>query len=76
LGLRVDPDKRYELAGFDGTVSEAPIVQLELTFCRRKFRGQFLLIDQAWGVLGRNVVNAVPVLLGGPRLMWDEYRRP
>lgn len=76
LGVNVDPSRRYELAGFDGTVSEAPVVQLELSFCRRTFRGQFLLIDQVCGVLGRNVINAVPLLLDGPRQAWDEYRRP
>ncbi len=53
---------------FDGDTSLAEVVRLELLFCRRTFRGQFLLIDQAWGVIGRNVLNAVPLLLDGPRL--------
>jgi hypothetical protein len=74
LGVIAAPDKRYELIAFDGTVSFAPVVQLELVFCRRTFRGQFLLIDQEWGVLGRNVLNAVPPLLDGPRLTWDDQR--
>jgi hypothetical protein len=68
------PEKRYELIGFDGTISFAPMVHLELIFCRRTFRGQFLLVDQAWGILGRNVLNAVPILLDGPRLAWHEHR--
>jgi len=50
------------------------VVQLELLFCNRSFRGQFLVMDQAWGILGRNVLNAIPVLLDGPHLMWDEHR--
>jgi hypothetical protein len=74
LGVSTVPGKQYELIGFDGTISFAPIVRLELVFCRRTFWGQFLLIDQEWGVLGRNVLNAVPLLLDGPRLTWDEYR--
>lgn len=37
-------DKRYELIGFDGNTSFAPVVQLELIVCGRTFRGQFLLI--------------------------------
>lgn len=65
-------DRRYELLGFDGSTSFAPVVQLELIFCRRTFRGQFLLIDQAWGILGRNVLNSVPIVLDGPNLTWDE----
>jgi len=74
LGVVIAPDRHYELMGFDGSISLAPVVRLELTFCRRIFRGQFLLIDQAWGILGRNILNAVPLLLDGPRLSWDEYR--
>jgi hypothetical protein len=48
---------------------------MELIFCRRTFRGQFLLTDQECGVLGRNVLNAVSLLLDGPHLAWDEHRR-
>lgn len=72
LKLSVDPARRCELVGFDGTVSNAPMVQLEILFCGRLFRGQFLLIDQEWGVLGRNVLNAVALRLDGPRLAWIE----
>ena len=35
LGIAVEPDTRYELMGFDGTVSLAPVVQLELIFLNR-----------------------------------------
>ena len=65
-------NKSYQLIGFDGSTSFAPMVQLELIFCRRIFRGQFLLIDQAWGILGRNVLNTVAVILEGPNHTWDE----
>jgi hypothetical protein len=74
LGVAVVPDRQYELASFDGSVSLASVVRLELVFCGRTFRGQFLLIDEAWGVLGRNVLNAIPILLDGPNLVWDEHR--
>ncbi|HET9223575.1 MAG TPA: retropepsin-like aspartic protease [Roseiflexaceae bacterium] len=74
LGLVALPDKRYELIGYDGNTSFAQVVQLELLFCQKTFRGQFLLIDQEWGILGRNVLNAVRLLFDGPRLMWDEQR--
>lgn len=68
--------KSYQLIGFDGSTSFAPMVQLELIFCRRIFRGQFLLIDQAWGILGRNVLNAVALILDGPNHTWDEKHSP
>ncbi|RLC99578.1 MAG: hypothetical protein DRI77_02460 [Chloroflexi bacterium] len=67
------PNSKYELAGFDGNVSLASVVRLELLLCGRTFRGRFLLIDQEWGILGRNVLNSIPVLLDGPHLAWDEY---
>ena len=31
-------------------------------------------MDRAWGILGRNVLNAIPILLDGPHLEWDEHR--
>lgn len=73
LGVVEAAGQRYELVGFNGSVSLAPAVRLEVIFCRRTFRGQFLLTEQEWGVLGRNVLNAVPLLLDGPRLAWDEH---
>src|SRR4051794_21199079 len=57
LGATADPDKQYELIGFDGSTSLAQIVHVDLLFLGRTFRGQFLLIDQEWGVLGRNILN-------------------
>ncbi|HEY4689081.1 MAG TPA: retropepsin-like aspartic protease [Anaerolineae bacterium] len=75
LGVAAIPDRRYELIGFDGSTSFAPVVRLELVFYRRTFRGQFLLVDQEWGILGRNVLNEVQLLLDGPNLTWDEHRR-
>ena len=53
---------------------DATLVHLELVFCQRTFRGQFLLIDQSYGILGRNVLNAVPLFLDGPQLQWDDQR--
>lgn len=74
LNITSAQDKRYELIGFDGNTSFAPVVQLELVFCNRTFRGQFLLINQEWGILGRNVLNSVPLLLDDPNLTWSEKR--
>ena len=31
--------------------------------------------SQPWGILGRNVLNAMPILLNGPALVWEEWRR-
>ena len=75
LALDAVPGKQYELAGFNGNVSQTAVARLEMVFCRRTFRGQFLLVDQAWGILGRNVLNTLTLLLDGPCLSWDEQHR-
>lgn len=72
LKLSAIPDKHFELIGFDGTTSLASVVHLELGFLDRTFRGQFLLIDQEWGILGRNVLNALSLLFDGSQLNWLE----
>src|SRR3954467_10881121 len=61
------PDaKQYELEAFDGTKSTAPAVTAELQFLGKSFRGQFLLIETWYGILGRNVLNNLSVLFDGP----------
>ena len=72
LGAIVDPNMNYEVMGFDGHKSTTQVVTLDLVFVRRIFKGRFLLTEQEWGVLGRDVLNHVAMLLNGPRLDWDE----
>jgi Retroviral aspartyl protease len=74
LGTTMRIDESYELMGFDGSVSQAQAVQLNLIFLRRRFKGRFLLIKQEWGIIGRDVLNHVSLLLDGPQLMWDKQR--
>ncbi|MEZ4767284.1 MAG: retropepsin-like aspartic protease [Caldilineales bacterium] len=75
LGLVPAEGQFYELMGFDGSASLASVVRLELLFLDRVFKGQFLVIDQEYGILGRNILNAVPLLLDGPSLTWSEFSR-
>ena len=65
-------DTPYELMAFDGSLSSSTAVQAEIVFLRRTFRGQFLIIDQPLGVLGRNILNSLWLVFDGPRLSWDE----
>lgn len=74
LGVGVNPDQQYEVVGFDQSASIAKVALLALVFEGKVFRGQFLLIEQDWRILGRNVLNALPILLDGPRLTWDIQR--
>ena len=74
LGVSVTQGQQYEVIGFDGHSSLAVVARLEMIFLGHTFRGQFLLVEQAWGIIGRNVLNALPLLLDGPNLTWEQYR--
>jgi hypothetical protein len=72
LGASIEPNIGYEVMGFDGSKSIAQVVSLDLLFLRRTFRGRFLVSNQEWGVVGRDILNHVSVLLDDPRLVWEE----
>ena len=74
LGVVPVDNKFYEVEGFDGSTKLAEVVKLELIFLKRKFKGQFLLIDQPTGILGRNILNSVRILLDGPGGSWEEQK--
>jgi Retroviral aspartyl protease len=72
LGVPLLAGQQYELMGFDGSTSFAPVVMLDLLFLRHAFRGQYLLTEEECGIMGRDVLNHVIVLLDGPRQEWSE----
>ncbi len=72
LGISSEAGLTYEVAGFDGDIKLAEVVKLELAFLGKKFKGQFLLIDQPVGIMGRNILNAIALVLDGPRGEWGE----
>jgi hypothetical protein len=72
LGIPLLTHQRYELMGFDGSKSFAPVAVLDLIFLKRVFHGRYLLIEEERGILGRDVLNHVALLLDGPRLQWSE----
>jgi len=72
LGLTCTGE-RYQLMAFDSTTSESEAVRADLVFLNRRFRGRFLLIESEIGVIGRNVLNQVRLLLDGPALSWAEF---
>jgi predicted aspartyl protease len=74
LGIRVDSNEGYELMGFDGNTSIARVVEVDLLFLRRAFKGRFLLINQEWGLLGRDVLNHVSLVFDGLHLDWSEQK--
>ncbi len=75
LELAANANEVYELMSFDGGRTLASGVQLEMVFLNKIFRGRFLLIDQEWGVIGRDILNLVSLSLDGPNLLWSEQPR-
>ena len=67
LGVPLLAGQRYELMGFDGSKSFAPVVILDLLFLKRAFRGRYLVIEEEHGIMGRDILNHVSLLLDGPR---------
>ena len=72
LGVSIDTAAVYELMGFDGNRSLAQAVQLDLVFLGRTFRGRFLLTGHEYGILGRDILNHLSLVLDGPNFTWDE----
>lgn len=59
------------LTGFDGSSRSYRSIELQIVFRGKRFTGEFCLIDDDIGVLGRDVLNQVSILLDGPNLVWD-----
>lgn len=64
-------DSSYEVMAFDNTIRDCRAVRAEVVFLHKRFKGQFLVLDQELGVLGRDVLNHVMLIFDGPQLEWN-----
>jgi hypothetical protein len=71
LGVSVLTGETQELIGFNGAVTMSPIVYLQLVFAGKRVTGEFCLVEQGYGILGRDVLNEVKLMLDGPSLTWS-----
>ena len=76
LGLSLVSETHYELTGFADNSATSPVVALEMSLEGKTFRGQFLLIEHDWGIIGRNILNTQALTLDGPRLTWTLRTSP
>lgn len=72
LGVEADKDALFEVQGFSGEVKLVKVAHLELLFLNKKFSGDFLLVERQIGILGRNILNNLRIVLDGPNARWDE----
>jgi len=68
--------QRYQLVAFDGTITESEAVRAVLFFLSKSFQGRFLQVDSEVGIIGRNILNCLRLLLDGPALNWEELPSP
>jgi hypothetical protein len=66
--------EQFEIQSFDGTKSTASVINAEIVFLAKSFRGQFLLFDGWHGILGRNILNNLSLRFDGPAQRWMEQR--
>ena len=72
LGVSVLIDESVLLEGFNNSKSMAEVVSLQIVFLGRRFAGKFCLIEQDYGILGRDILNHVSLLFDGLSLSWKE----
>ena len=73
LGINSDPTLQCELVGVNGNRTTTQAVDLDMIFQQKAFRGRYLLIDEDRGILGRDVLASVTLLLNGPGQEWSEH---
>ena len=73
IGVQLVAGQRYELMGLNGSTSSAPVVMLDLLFLKRAFRGRYLVIEEGRGIMGRDILNCLALLLDGPQQQWSEH---
>jgi predicted aspartyl protease len=76
LGIAPSNKKEYELVGFDGRIIKSEIYHLQVIFLGKRFIGNYCAVDNPVGILGRDILNQITILLDGPNLEWDEIQTP
>ena len=59
------------MAGFDGQTSVNQVIRLNLIFGEKTFRGEYPIIDQEYGIIGRNILNLCRIDYDGQNLNWE-----
>jgi hypothetical protein len=63
--------QEIELTGFDDHKSISRVLRLNLVFGGKTFRGKYPVIDQEYGIIGRNILNLCRIEYDGQKLNWE-----
>jgi predicted aspartyl protease len=69
--LNLQPVKRYEVEDFEGKSHTLEAFRARVEFERHEFIGVYLVDDQPTGIIGRDILNDVKLLLDGPNQAWE-----
>lgn len=70
LDLDFSQSSEVRLETLEGNKSLAQTVELQITFANEKFQAKFPLIEQNYGVIGRNILNYFRIEFDGLNLWW------
>ncbi len=59
------------LIGFDGNQAGFQSVDAQIIFEGKRFTGTYFLIDQEYGILGRDILNGFALIFDGLELSWS-----
>lgn len=62
--------KKFELVAFDGRSQEYQIFRLQTIFAGKRFTGNYCVIANPIGILGRDILNEFAIVFDGPNLEW------
>lgn len=60
-----------KLVGFDGNETSFQSVDAQIIFEGKRFTGKYFLIDQEYGILGRDILNNFALIFDGVELNWS-----
>lgn len=70
LDLKLE-NQIWETESFDGSKSQSRVARLQMIFQGKSFRGEYLLIEQDYGIIGRNILNLLNINFDGRNLSWE-----
>jgi hypothetical protein len=71
LNLDFSQSSQVRLETLEGNVSISQTVELQISFADENFQAKFPLIEQEYGVIGRNILNDFRIEFDGQNLHWE-----
>lgn len=66
--------EKVKLIGFDERVNVSDVYALQVIFLGKRLTGEYCVIDDEIGILGRDVLNQFSLIFDGVSLEWKEER--